>query len=107
MRSKEGVVLLLENLQYAWYRAKIAVLQYVVVEADKERLPFKQDIVTSEERAYQLLELRKHSENLAALSVALSRCKVDEYQYMLREFFAYWQRLARSAASLNLRLDRD
>lgn len=105
VRSKEDVLLLLENLQYAWYRAKIAVLKLQTLKGDAECPPLKQDVVTSDVRADQLLELRKNSENLAALTIALSTCAVDEYQPLVREFSAYWQRLATTAAALNLNLD--
>lgn len=106
VRSKEDVLLLLENLQYAWYRAKIAVLKSEIAKTDTEHSPLQQSSGISDTRAVQLLELRENSENIAALSVALSTCKADEYQDVLREFSVYWKRLYGSAVALNLDMDR-
>ncbi|MDH7785621.1 phosphoserine aminotransferase [Ochrobactrum sp. 19YEA23] len=110
VRSEEDILLLLENLQYAWQRAKIAVLQSdyhdtFIAPDIAQRMPLKSEVSISSDQAEQLLELRKNAEDLAALSVAMLGCRADEYPQLVKHFAAHWQRLSGSAAAVNPVLD--
>ncbi|MDR6433614.1 hypothetical protein [Brucella pseudogrignonensis] len=106
VRSEEDVLLLLENLQYAWQRAKIVVLQSdndsTVTATDiTGHIRRELDISISSDHAEQLLELRKNAEDIAALSVAMLACRADEYPELVKELTAHLRRLSCSAAAVN------